>query len=46
VRARELANGVGLLLLLGLMVLVFWNDISRYLPRHGDGPESPTSVQR
>jgi len=45
-RARELANGVGLLLLLGLMVLVFWNDISRYLPRHGDGPESPTSVQR
>jgi len=45
-RARELANGVGLLLLLGLMVLVFWNDISRYLPRHGDGTESPTSVQR
>jgi regulator of sigma E protease len=30
-KAREVAQQIGLALLLGLMVLAFYNDIARYL---------------
>jgi regulator of sigma E protease len=34
-RAREIAQQVGLALLIGLMVLAFYNDIARYLVGNG-----------
>jgi regulator of sigma E protease len=34
-RAREIAQQVGLALLIGLMVLAFYNDIARYIVGQG-----------